>query len=125
MHGTLDLAWSFGIAANNLDLVRMDHIRVIEFEVDIFDDERPNLVAEPVGIQMSLEIPFSPKSSLIANTSTYFESQSLLDLLSQYFRNGLVKVRQDLHGQLGLDATFGNESVQRICEGSAQTIASQ
>lgn len=32
----------------------MDLVRVVELEVDILDNERPNIVAEAVGIEVSL-----------------------------------------------------------------------
>ena len=53
--GLLDLAWSFGVTAHNLDLVRVDRVRIIELEVYIFNYKRPDLIAESVGIQMTLK----------------------------------------------------------------------
>lgn len=48
-------SWPFRIAAHYLHLLRLDRRLVIELEVDVFDQERPNLVAEAVGIEMTLE----------------------------------------------------------------------
>ena len=42
------------IAAHDLDLLRRDIVLIVELEVDVFDEERPDLVAEAVGIQMAL-----------------------------------------------------------------------
>ena len=42
------------IAAHNLDLLRLDITLIIELEIDILDQESPDLVAEPVCIQMTL-----------------------------------------------------------------------
>lgn len=50
----LGLAWALRVTANNLDPVGVDLIRVVKLEVDILDNERPDVVAEAVGIQMSL-----------------------------------------------------------------------
>ena len=43
-----------GVAAHNLHLVRMDHILIVELEVDILDQERPDFIAEPIRIQVTL-----------------------------------------------------------------------
>ena len=51
---SLLLAGPLGVAADDLDLVRLDITRVVKLEVDILDQERPNLVAETVGIEMTL-----------------------------------------------------------------------
>ena len=53
-HPSLLLPWLLRIAAHNLDLVRRDIVLVVELEVDILDEERPDFVAEAVGIQMTL-----------------------------------------------------------------------
>ena len=42
------------ITAHDLDLLRRDIVLVVELEIDIFDEERPDFVAEAVGIQMTL-----------------------------------------------------------------------
>ena len=42
------------ITAHDLDFLRRDIVLVVELEIDIFDEERPDLVAETVGIQMTL-----------------------------------------------------------------------
>ncbi len=43
------------VAADNLDLLGLDRVLVVKFEVDILDQERPDFVAEAVGVQMTLE----------------------------------------------------------------------
>ena len=53
-HPSLLLPRLLRIAAHNLDLVRRDIVLVVELEVDILDEERPDFVAETVGIQMTL-----------------------------------------------------------------------
>ena len=52
---------------------------------------------------------------------TYLERQPGFDLVCQYFRNRLVKVCENLHRKLGFDSAFGNETIEGICEGPAQT----
>ena len=53
-HSSLLLPRLLRIAAYNLDLLRRDVILVVELEVDILDEERPDFVAEAVGVQMTL-----------------------------------------------------------------------
>ena len=53
-HSSLLLPRLLRIAAHNLDLLRRDVILVVELEVDILDEERPDFVAEAVGVQMTL-----------------------------------------------------------------------
>lgn len=49
------LSRPLGVAADNLDLLGLDGVLVVKFEVDILDQERPDFVAEAVGVQMTLE----------------------------------------------------------------------
>ena len=44
----------FRIAAHNLNLLRRDVVLIVQLEIDVFDEERPNLVTEAVRIQMTL-----------------------------------------------------------------------
>ena len=44
----------FRIAAHNLNLLRRDVVLIVQLEVDILDEERPDFVAEAVRIQMTL-----------------------------------------------------------------------
>lgn len=57
------------IAAHNLDLLRRDIVLIVELEVDVFDKERPDFVAEAVGIQMTLFFCNEPPISLANNLS--------------------------------------------------------
>ena len=54
MHPTLLLPGLFRIAAHDLDLLRCDIVLIVELEVDIFDEKRPDFVAEAVSIQVAL-----------------------------------------------------------------------
>lgn len=51
----LCLAGTLRVAANNLDAVGVDLVRVVELEVDILDDKGPDVVAEAVRVEMALE----------------------------------------------------------------------
>lgn len=42
------------IAAHDLDLLSRDIVLIVQLEIDIFDKEGPDFVAEAVGIQMTL-----------------------------------------------------------------------
>ena len=48
------LARLLRIAAHNLNLLRRDVVLVVQLEVDVLDEERPDFVAEAVRIQMTL-----------------------------------------------------------------------
>ena len=50
------LSRPFGIAAHYLHLLRLDRGLIIELEVDVFDQKRPDLVTEAVGIEMTLDM---------------------------------------------------------------------
>ena len=50
------------IAAHNLDLLRRDVVLIVQLEIDILDEERPDLVAEAVCIQMTLLFQHPPVS---------------------------------------------------------------
>ena len=50
----LGLAWTFRVTADNLDAVGVDLGGVVELEVDVLDNECPYVIAEAVGIEMSL-----------------------------------------------------------------------
>jgi hypothetical protein len=103
----LDFTRTLRVTADNLDSVGVDLVRVVELEVDILDDERPDIVAETVGIEVTLE------------------RQASFDLVSKPVRNRFVEVDEDLHGQLGLDSALGDQVVERVCEGTAQTVLCQ
>ena len=51
----LSFAGSLRVAADNLDAVGMNLLVVVQLEVDVLDDEGPDIVAESVGIEMSLQ----------------------------------------------------------------------
>lgn len=50
----LSLAWALRITADDLDSVGVNLIRIVELEVDILDDERPDIIAKAVGIEVAL-----------------------------------------------------------------------
>lgn len=52
----------------------------------------------------------------------YLKRQARLDLVSEHVGNGLVEVGQDAHGKLRLDAALGDQRVERVCKGTADTV---
>lgn len=49
----------------------------------------------------------------------YLERQSRLDLLLEGFRNGLVEVGKNLHGELGVNALGADQIVEHVHKGEA------
>jgi hypothetical protein len=85
----------------------------IEFEVDVFDDEGPYVVAESVGVEVALFSRQCYSSSLSEHASrAYLEAQSRLDLVIQDFCDDSVKVLQHLDCNLWLDAAVGDKCVE-------------
>lgn len=76
------LARAFGVATDNFDSVGMYLVGVIELKVDVFDDKGPDVVAEAVGIKMSLE---TDQHAMLFEEAygceTNLERQPLLDLV--------------------------------------------
>lgn len=54
--------------------------------------------------------------------ATDLECQARLDLLREHIGNGLVKVEEDLHGELGFYPALGDEVVQGVSERAAQAV---
>lgn len=93
--------WPLGVAADNLDFIRLDRTRVVQLEVDVLDQKSPNLVAETVRIQMtlcSLSESASNPDERPSVVSMYFETQASFDLISQHLRDSTVEVSEYLHG---------------------------
>jgi hypothetical protein len=55
---------------------------------------------------------------------TDLECEARFDLLGKDIGDGFVKVKQDLHGELRFYPALGNEVVQRVREGTTQTVLS-
>lgn len=51
----LDFARAFCVTTHDLDSVGVDLAVVVELEIDVFDDEGPDIVTEAVGVEVSLE----------------------------------------------------------------------
>jgi hypothetical protein len=126
LEDSLSLTRTFRVAADNLNTVGVDLVRVVELEVYVFDDECPDIVAEAVGIEMSLRArKLATQAAAICATATHLERQPRLDLIRQYVRYRFVEVRENLHRKLGLDSALGDEVVQRVREGAAYTASCQ
>ena len=65
----LNLTGAFCVAADDLDTVRMDLLVVIQLEVDVLDDKGPDVVAEAVGVEMSLR-----KSAAVCERHSLYSS---------------------------------------------------
>jgi hypothetical protein len=59
--------------------------------------------------------------------SAHLECQAGLDLLLESLGNGLVKVGQDLHGQLRVDALSADQVVEHVheCEADAVRVGAE
>jgi hypothetical protein len=65
------------------------------------------------------------KGPVVAWGGADLECEARLDLVGEDIGDGLVEVGENLHGELGLDTALGDEVVERVCEGTAQTAAGQ
>lgn len=102
---------------DNLDLLRIELMLVVHLEVDVGDDERPHLFAKPVRVEMTLPSRQPPTPTPPASHDyAYLEGHPSFHLIREYFRDCLVEVRQDAHGQLRLDTAATDQVVQGICE---------
>ena len=91
-------------AAHDLNLVALELTLGVQLEAHIFDHKRPNVVAEPVSIEVT------------------FEREAAFDPVCDDLREGLVEVAEDFHGELGLDLVGGDEIVESVCESNTETI---
>lgn len=123
--GRLCLSGAFRVARYDLDAVGVDGVRVVQLEVDVFDNEGPDFVAEAVRVEMALQVRVSAAELHDKEKrglgSSHLEAEAGLDLVGQHFGDGLVEVHEDLHGKLRLDAALRDERVQRVCEGATET----
>lgn len=117
------------VAAHNLDLVRRYRGPIVQLEVDVFDQERPDFVAEAVCIQVALyrvRFPFlgirsRPRSQPSPNAGrTYLERKPRAHLLAQNLGDHAVEGGQDPHGELRLDAALVDQVVEGVCEGEPE-----
>ncbi len=116
----LRIARSLAIAAHDLNLIGMNGLaRVLHLERNVLDQESPDLVAEAVRIKVTLSLVRLHPLSAVSFAVTYLECQSGPHLLCQHLRDTTVKVRQDLHRQLRLDATLADQVVKGVCQSHA------
>lgn len=45
---------SLCVAAHDFDTIGLHSVLIVELEADIFDKEGPDLIAEPIGVQVTL-----------------------------------------------------------------------
>ena len=121
-HPPLLLPRLLRITANNLDLLRRHSILIIQLEVDIFNQECPNFVAEAVGVKMALHRSAMAPLPGTSLRSWYLEIHARLDFVGQDFCDGLIEGGDDFHGGLGLNAARVDEVVERVDEGHADAV---
>lgn len=56
-------------AANDLDLVCVNRAGVVQLELNVLDEESPDIVAETVGIKMTLRFMFKVRNSCLRPSS--------------------------------------------------------
>lgn len=109
-----------GVATNNLDLVGGHGLASrVHLERHVLDEERPDFVAESVRVEAPLRCPLVKPPPGRSSYLTHLELESRLDVLLERFRDGLVKVAQDLHGELRVDALVADEVVERVRQSEA------
>lgn len=91
------VAGSFGVAADNFNLVGNKGVTVIELEIDILDEKGPHVVAESVCVEMALR-----SIRVFQSCLHYLECQSSLDLVGQDVCDGFVEGCNHSHCRLGL-----------------------
>jgi len=102
------LIGSLGAAADNLDLVGRDGVvAAVHLESDVLDQKSPDFVTEAVRVQRALE------------------RKASLNPLIKGLGNDAVKLGQDLHGELGIDALGPDKIVQCIRQRRAQAATVQ
>jgi hypothetical protein len=113
----LRISRPFTVAAHDLDLIRLYRLtRVLHFEGDVLDQKGPDFIAETVGIKVTL-CPVSIATVLALTAKPiYLERQPRLHFLGQDLRYTAIEVRQDLHRELGLDATLTDQVVKGVRE---------
>jgi hypothetical protein len=90
--------------------------RVLHLECNILDQESPDLIAEPIGIEMSLCLVSPRPSPPNLKICMYFERQPRLHLVGQYLCDTAIKVRQDLHRELRFDAPLTDQVIEGVRE---------
>jgi len=136
---TLGILLAFGAfraTAHNLYFLRSDGCAtVVHLEGDVLDQEGPHFIAKTVRVKRALS-RYTNKGVRSANRAiheqrsqresnraghgthkvslSHLEGQPGLDLLGERIGHNAVKVRQDLHGKLGIDPIRGDQFVQRV-----------
>lgn len=72
--------------------------------------------------QVSIKSPIRAGPCRGKQNSTDLERQPGFDILLERFRNRLIKVAQDLHRELRVDALVADEVIERVGQGEPDTI---
>lgn len=120
---TLGFTWPLAAAADDAYFLCGQRIGVVEFEVDVLDDKRPDVVTKPIGVKMALKMPPSAHIQRVTRFRllAYLEGQASFDFLSEDLSDRSVEVRDDLHGQLRLKPLIADEIVERVGQSLADT----
>lgn len=81
------------LTADDPDFINLDSLRIIEFELDVFEDKSPDVVAEAISVEMALE------------------THASLDLFTEHLSDDLVEVCHDLDSELWFDAARADQVV--------------
>lgn len=135
---------SLAIAADNLHFIGENRALVVQLEVDVLDKERPDFVAESVGVQVALHSrnfrvslcpsaddtsisPYLPprKSIPAKSRAKYLERQFNLHLLRKHLGDHTIKRRQNLHGKLRLNPALVDQVIERIGKRQSDTAITE
>lgn len=98
--------------------------RIVHLKRHVLDQEGPHFIAEAVGVEVSLYHPSSvplPLSQPCPPSHPYLERHPRLHLILQHLRNASIKVAQDLHRKLRLDAALSDQLVEGIHQSPPDT----
>ena len=79
---------TFRVTADDLDLICREFSIVVALELDVFDEESPNIVTESIGLKVALN------------------RQSSLDYIAENFSDCLIEIAEDFHSELWFDSTL-------------------
>lgn len=91
MHRSLSLL--LALASNDLDFLGFNIVGIIQLELDVLDDERPDLVTEAVGVEVSLHQFVSTCCAYDFHTQpSYFERHPGLHFVPKHGCYALIEV---------------------------------
>ena len=94
---------------------------IIQLESHILNQERPDIVTEPVCVKVALLNRPLDAFNPGRKAQAHLERKPSADFIRQHLGNNPIKGGEDLHGELGLDTAFVDEIVQRVGQRQAET----